>query len=98
MNNNPMKALVKMYNAQVKKNNKRGYAKVLKRCAELFFRDINQESIWPEERFHFADIEFLSGYFIFGYGQTLSSISMLRNVPDDCLRFGGIFPMTNRQM
>ena len=69
MAKNPLKELVKMYTDQVKKADRIGYAKIFKKCTEVFFRCVN-EDLEPstELRFHFTDISFRDGYYIFGFG------------------------------
>ena len=68
MAKNPFDDIVKMYNEQVEENDKAGYAKKFKNCAELFFQKVNEEFALKESPVHFEDIQFLDGYFIFGYG------------------------------
>ena len=62
---NPFEALAEFYNEQVKKQDEAGYADVLKKSTELFFRDVNS---YVDTPVHFENIEYLDGYFIFGHG------------------------------
>lgn len=69
MRNNPIQFLVKSYNDQVKKTDAEGYAKAFKKCTEVFFQSVNEDQSGPSDlRFHFTDIQYLDGYFIFGFG------------------------------
>ena len=61
-------SIAEMYEDQVKKNDKAGYAEKLKVCAELFFQMINEEYTLKDSPVHFNDIQFLDGHFIFGSG------------------------------
>lgn len=61
-------SIAEMYEDQVKKNDKAGYAEKLKVCTELFFRMVNEEYALKDSPVHFNGIQFLDGYFIFGFG------------------------------
>ena len=64
-----MKNLLKAYISQVKKADKNGYAKTFRKCTEVFFNSINNGiSNSSGQVFHFTDIEYLDGYFLFAFG------------------------------
>lgn len=66
MTDNPFEALGKMYDKQVKKANKKGYANLFKKVTDYFFEDLNDSEY--DGSFSFIDVEYLDGYFIFGLG------------------------------
>lgn len=68
MADSPLDGIREIYNASVMEADKLGYADSYRKCAELFFKNVNEE--WPlrEKPVYFSDIEYLDGYFIFGYG------------------------------
>ena len=68
MADNPLDAIREVYNESVMEADKHGYADAYKKCAELFFENVNKEYALKENPVHFSDIEYLDGYFIFGYG------------------------------
>lgn len=68
-NNNPLCAISDLYDAGVKEKNKAGYAQRLKEATEVFFKDVNDMfSFFDENPVHFTDVEYLDGYFVFGFG------------------------------
>lgn len=68
MGKNPLEAIVKIYNDAVEDADKLGYADTFKKCAELFFRAVNDNYVMEDGPVHFSDIEYLDGYYIFGFG------------------------------
>lgn len=68
-NNNPFSAITELYDAEVEERDKAGYAQRLKDATELFFKETNEIfEWWNEPQVHFTDIEYLDGYFVFGFG------------------------------
>lgn len=65
---NPFEAIAEAYEEQTEELDKRGYADKFKRCAELFFEEVNDDVLPNEPKFQFEDIEYLDGYFIFSHG------------------------------
>lgn len=65
-NENVFDPILKMYDKQVKKADKSGDPEKLKKCADLFFTCVNEEM--EDNPATFEDIEYLDGYYIFGYG------------------------------
>ena len=68
MNNNPLKALSDIYIDGVKEADAKGYAEVFKACGDAFFKDVNEYPYDDGPEYHFEDIIYLDGYFIFGSG------------------------------
>jgi len=68
MSENPFEAIANIYNYAVEEADKLGYANTFKKCAELFFKAVNEESALRDNPVHFSDVEYLDGYFIFGSG------------------------------
>ena len=66
---NPLLVVSDMYNAQVEEHDKAGYAQRLKEATEVFFKDVNTMfNFFDENPVHFTDVEYLDGYFVFGFG------------------------------
>ena len=58
--------IVDYYKKMVKKMDKQSDPKKLKKCAELFFKDTNEQL--KDRPVTFEDITYLDGYFLFAYG------------------------------
>ena len=68
-NNNPLCTISDLYDAGVKEKDKAGYAQRLKEATEVFFKDVNGIfSLFHDNPVHFTDVEYLDGYFVFGFG------------------------------
>ena len=66
---NPFDSIKNIYDNMVEDVDKLGYAKTFKKCTELFFEAANEDYTLKENApIHFSDIEYLSGYYIFGHG------------------------------
>ena len=65
---NPFKAIADFYERTVKKQDRKGFADYYKYCTKRFLSEIQKEFQDDGERVHFSDIEYLDGYFIFGFG------------------------------
>lgn len=66
---NPLEDIVKLYNESVEEADQAGYADKFKTATEKFFDGLG--CYFKEHNFgevHVTDIEYLDGYFIFGYG------------------------------
>lgn len=68
MADSPLDGIREIYDASVREADKQGYADAYKKCAELFFEKVNKEYALEENPVHFSDIQYLDGYYIFGYG------------------------------
>lgn len=69
MAQNPLEFIGKIYAEQVEEADAAGNADIFKACADAFFDSIN-EGLLSEDavEYHFEDIQYLDGYFIFGFG------------------------------
>lgn len=65
MSKNPLEPMAKFYEKCVKDADKKGFADLYKKATELLFERIKKET---DLDLHFEDINYLDGYFIFGYG------------------------------
>ena len=65
---NPFETITEIYKDQTEELDKHGYADKFKQGTELFFKGINDDILSDDSKFHFEDIEYLDGYFIFSHG------------------------------
>jgi len=68
MPDGPLDAIREIYDESVQKMDELGYADSYKKCAEMFFENVNKGSALKERPVHFSDIQYLDGYYIFGHG------------------------------
>ena len=68
MPDGPLDAIREIYDESVKEADKLGYADSYKKCAEMFFENVNKGSALEERPVHFSNIQYLDGYYIFGHG------------------------------
>lgn len=61
----PLEDIAKFYEKCVKDADKKGFAEIYKKATELLFERLKKETNLD---LHFEDINYLDGYFIFGYG------------------------------
>ena len=74
--NNPFGTLKSIYDEGVKDGDKAGYAETFKKCSDTLFAELNQyvvafaaeDKCFSAEPLHVIDVEYLDGYFIFGFG------------------------------
>lgn len=64
------------YEEEVKKADEKGYAELYKKCTEVFFEELSKEN------FTAIDIEYLDGYFIFGFGTNSVVHFHIKECPD----------------
>lgn len=62
---NPLEAISNMYKEIVTEQDGKGFAKVYEKATQTLFERLKKESSLD---LHFKDIEYLDGYFIFGFG------------------------------
>lgn len=85
----PLKSLANFYEASVKEQDEKGFAEMYKQATELLFNSINDEvkshNDWKYKlknpKFTFEDIEYLDGYFIFGYGTNTVIHFHIKEIP-----------------
>lgn len=65
MSKNPLEGMAKFYEKCVKKADEKGFADLYKHATELLFERLKEET---DMDLHFEDVNYLDGYFIFGYG------------------------------
>ena len=65
MAKNPLADIADFYKESVKKEDEKGFAETYKKATELLFDRLKEET---KLDLHFEDVEYLDGYFIFGYG------------------------------
>lgn len=65
---NPFDALISVYNQQVEKADSYGFADKFKDCAERFFKTISSDFVDDTATVTVEDINYLDGYFLFGFG------------------------------
>lgn len=65
---NPFQVLAEVYEKQVNDHDSSGYAEDLKKCTERFLSAMNECLVHQQVQFHYQDITYLDGYFIFGKG------------------------------
>lgn len=61
----PLEALVDFYKEGVETEDKKGFSELYKKATKLLFKRISKEIGMT---LHYKDVEYLDGYFIFGYG------------------------------
>ena len=90
-NENVFDPILKMYENQVKEADKSGDPEKLKRCADLFFKCVNAEM--EDYPVTFEDIEYLDGYYIFGYGTN----TIVHFHIKECPEYGGLYPTKSQE-
>ena len=57
-----------LYDKEIKRKDKLGYAETFKQCTETLFEEIRNYFDVDSIDIHIEDVEYLDGYFIFGSG------------------------------